>query len=142
MMKNLNRYSIMILVILSLWAVFPCPCQADDPDTVNLKFQEFVQEWVAKLQSSYLYTRDKPELVEAKNQYIARYYHLDETSIKTEVKKSDNSNQVYTGVLQYNEFLFQSTGTTRQLAETGKFKAGSMRQMTEIFLYEKGSWVR
>jgi len=58
------------------------------------------------------------------------------------VKKSDGSSGIYTGVLQYNEYLFQSAGSTRQLAETGKFEPGPMRQMIEIFLYEKGSWVR
>jgi len=141
-MRALNRYFIMILIALSAGGIFSYPCQAEDLDTVSLKFQEFVQEWVLKLQTSYLYTHDKPELIQTSNQYTARYYHLDETSIKTEVKKADNSNQIYTGVLQYNEYLFQSAGQTRQLAETGKFAVKSMKQMTEIFLYEKGSWVR
>ena len=140
-MKAFNRYFIMAL--MALWiGVVSSPCQAEDLDTVSLKFKEFAEEWVGKLQASYLYTHDNPELVQTGNQYTVRYYHLDQTSIKTEVKKADHSNQIYTGVLQYNEYLFQSTGQTRQSAETGKFSVKSMKQMSEIFLYEKGSWVR
>ncbi len=58
------------------------------------------------------------------------------------MKPADSEDDMYTGVLQYREYLFESIGRTRDLAKTGKYTVRSVRQMTEIFLYDKGSWVR
>ncbi len=54
------------------------------------------------------------------------------------MKPADSEDDMYTGVLQYREYLFESIGRTRDLAKTGKYTVRSVRQMTEIFLYDKG----
>lgn len=122
--------------------LFSYPCQADDFDTVSSSFKKFSRDWVTRLQSSYLYTQDSPGIVKKNGQYVASFDHLDENSVKTSVKKADGPGRIYTGLLQYNEYLFQSTGKTRDLAGAGRFTAKSMKQMTEIFLYKDGAWMR
>jgi hypothetical protein len=136
------KFSIIIVLVLCLTGLSPFPCQAEDKQTVSIEFQRFVQKWVDTLQKSYKYTQDAPELIVKGNQHIARYFHLDASSIKTEVKKAENTKDMYTGVLQYREYLFQSIGKTRDLAASGDYTVRSVRQMTEIFLYDNGTWVR
>jgi hypothetical protein len=118
------------------------PCQADDLEKVDQQFQQFVQEWVEKLQTAYLYNRETPELLEKEGAYVARYFQLDPDSIKIDVKRASGETGVYTGVLQYNEILFQSTGPTRRLAEKGQYTVKCVRKMIEIFLYDNGTWIR
>jgi hypothetical protein len=132
---------LVIWIILSA-GVLIHPCQADDLNRVDQQFQQFVQGWVKKLQTAYLYTHESPEVVEKDGRYVARYYHLDPGSMKTDVKRASGETNVFTGVLQYNEILFQSTGQTRDLAQTGPYSVKCVRQMVEIFLYDKGTWVR
>ena len=118
------------------------PCQAEDFPVVNEKFHTFALEWVTKIQSSYRYSQENPKIETDGDQFIASYYYLDETSVKTDVKGAKNSNQIYTGVLSYNEYLFQSRANTRSQALASKFEPVSMKQMMELFLYQDGSWVR
>lgn len=139
---NSRKFQITAILIILMAVIFLPPCLADDFDIVNTKFQRFSQEWVIKLQTSYLYTRNSPNIVKKGNQYLAAYYYLDESSIKTNVKQAKESSNIYTGLLQYNEYLLQSTGQTKHLAKSGQFSAKSLKQMTEIFLYKDGSWIR
>jgi hypothetical protein len=134
-------FFLMAWIILSA-GVLIHPCQADDLERVDQQFQQFVQGWVKKLQTAYLYTRETPEVIEKDGRHVARYFQLDPGSMKTDVKRASGEADVYTGVLQYNEILFQSTGQTRRLAEKGQYSAKCVRQMVEIFLYDKGTWVR
>ena len=140
-MKNKKRIITTIVMIL-MAGVFSCPCQADDFGAVNTKFQSFSRAWVIKLQASYLHSKETPSLVKQENQYVASYYYLDENSIKTDIKQARGSNTTYTGLLQYNEYLLQSIAQTQSLAKAGPFVPKSLKQMTEIFLYENGSWIR
>jgi hypothetical protein len=134
-------FFLMAWIILSA-GVLIHPCQADDLEKVDQQFQQFVQDWVEKLQTAYLYTRETPEVIEEDGRYVARYYQLDPGNLKTDVKRASGETDVYTGVLRYNEILFQSTGQTRPLAERGQYSVKYVRQMVEIFLYDKGTWVR
>jgi hypothetical protein len=131
----------MAWIILSA-GVLTHPCQADDLSRVDQQFGQFVQNWVKQLQTAYLYTRETPEVINKDGRYVARYFYLDPGSMKTDVKQVSGESNVYTGVLEYREILYQSTGQTRHLAETGAFAQKCVRQMIEIFLYDKGSWVR
>jgi hypothetical protein len=140
-MKNFKHCIIFVLAVC-LAGICSFPCQAEDQETVSLKFKHFAGKWIGTLQDAYLHTKDAPKLVITEDQYAARYYYLDESSIKTSVKKAGGTGNMYTGMLQYKEYLLESTGKTRDLAESGKFTVRSVKQMTEIFLYDNGSWER
>jgi hypothetical protein len=140
MIKTVSFFWMALIILLA--GVLTHPCQADDLNRVEQQFEQFVQGWVKKLQTAYLYTRETPEVIKKDGRYVARYFYLDPGSMKTDVKQVSGESNVYTGVLEYKEFLFQATGQTRHLAETGAYAPKCVRQMIEIFLYEKGSWVR
>ncbi|WP_156887697.1 hypothetical protein [Desulfotignum balticum] len=140
MIKSVSFFWMAWIILLA--GVLTFPCQADDLSRVDQQFDQFVQNWVKKLQTAYLYTRETPEVIEKEGQYVARYFYLDPGSMKTDVKPVSGESNVYTGVLEYKEILFQSTGQTPHLAETGAYAPKCVRQMIEIFLYDKGSWVR
>jgi hypothetical protein len=131
----------MALIILSA-GMLTHPCQADDLSRVDQQFGQFVQDWMKNLQTAYLYTQETPEVIQKEGQYVARYFYIDPGSMKTNVKQVSGELNVYTGVLEYREILYQSTGQTRHLAETGAYAPKCVRQMIEIFLYDKGTWVR
>lgn len=132
------------LVILILLTSGPSlgSCLANDLHLADTQFKTFGKSWVQKIQSAYLYSREHPKIEPDGTIYVASYYYIDPASVRTDVQQAPGSDQIYTGVLHYNEYLFQSRGNTREQALAGQYAPFSMKQMMEIFLYQDGSWVR
>lgn len=139
-MKN-NPAAIAVVFMVLAGLFFALPCRADTLQAVEQKFDVFARNWVFRIETAYLHTRENPKMAFADGRYQASYFYLAPDSIQTHVKPAAGSTSIFTGVLQYHEYLFQSEGTTREQALAGPFAAASLKKMTEIFLYENGSWM-
>lgn len=115
-------------------------CRAAQADAVDQAFLSFSNTWLATLQASYLYPREKPQILEEGHEVVARFFYLDPGSVRTKVKADPRNAGVYTGVLRYRECLYESRGSTRQKALDGFFTLVSQKDMIEIFLYQDGRW--
>ncbi len=63
---KIRKVALITVWVFCLAGLSPFPCQAENLETVSLRFQRFVQEWVDTLQSSYKYTQEIPEVTAGK----------------------------------------------------------------------------
>lgn len=115
-------------------------CRSAQTETVEQAFLAFSKTWLATLQASYLYTREKPQILEGNQEIVVRFFYLNPGSIRTDVKAAPGNTGVYTGILRYRECLYESRGSTRQEALDGFFTLVSQKEIIEIFLYQNGCW--
>ncbi len=139
MKSNFIRMAALSMVLAILF--LPLPGHAESQAAVEQKFTTFAGTWILKIETAYLYTRQNPKIEFADGRYQASFYQIAADSIQTDVKAAAGSSSIFTGVLQYHEYLFQNTGATRDQALAGPFEPASLKKMTEIFLYDNGSWM-
>jgi hypothetical protein len=136
-----NYLCIAALAIILAGLFFNLPCYAESQTAVEKKFNTFAGNWIFRIETAYLYTRKNPKIEFSNGQYRASFHQVAPDTIQTDVKPAAGSSSIFTGVLQYNEYLFQSKGATRDQALAGPFEPISLKKMTEIFLYDNGSWM-
>jgi len=140
--RNVHRIMVKILCTFLAVTLFPLLCHAEPQTAVEKKFETFALNWIFRIETAYLHTRKTPKIEFINGRYQASFHQIVPDSIQTDVKPASGSSTIFTGVLQYHEYLFQSTGDTQSRALAGPFEPVSLKKMTEIFLYENGSWIR
>ena len=133
------KFKAILYIVAFMMFTGPAVLRAAEIDVVKSEFHFFIQKRMVTIQSSYLYSKERPELIKKGGRVIAQYPHPDRTSLDMHVSPTDQPG-VYTGVLSYIEYLMQAVGSDSAGARSGEFRPVSGTRMTELFLYKDGQW--
>jgi len=103
---------------------------------VEKSFKDFCEKWISIIK------KNKPNNVfcsEDKGIYVAEYSVQGDTHDAT-IKKTDNKKTPYIGILKYREKVFRNKAATCKKAIAGPFATAVDRNVTELFVFQRGKW--
>ena len=127
------RTVILVVAFLCCSTVF-----AAEEVQVEKSFMDFCKKWMSIIK------KNKPNNVfcrKDKGSYVAEYSFLGDAHDAT-IKKTVNKKTPYIGILKYREKVFRNNAATCEKAIAGPFMAATERNVTELFVFQrgKGQW--
>ncbi len=115
---------------------------ADNAKQLESKnFNRFAKTWVKKLNRSHIKGITRMEVLRNPDgSYLARYHHIDPTSVSCTVKKTSSKRKGYVGLLKYTESVYECTAPSPEKARKGDFKVSKAMRVTEIFSNSGKGW--
>jgi len=103
---------------------------------VEKSFKVFCKKWIRIIK------KNKPNNVfcrEDNGAYVAEYSSMGDEHNAT-IKKTVNKKTPYIGILKYREKVFRNKAATCKKAIAGPFAAAVDRNVTELFVFQRGKW--
>lgn len=107
---------------------------------VERKFALFAASWIDKINRNYLSRQNSIEVTRDEYLFTGRYSEIEKGSVIRTVKQIPTSSD-YIGLLEYMEWVYESSGITHEDAVKGPFLPVKGRKVTEIFRYSQNRWI-
>jgi hypothetical protein len=116
------------------------PSNLNSEEMAQKLFEEFVADWMKKLEHINVTNRSKPQIQAVEGGYSCCYINYGPDR-EFWIKRTDSPLTPFVGFLRYSEKTLQKYGKTQEevLKDVGKVVAET--PVTEIFRYTKGKWV-
>lgn len=103
-------------------------------------FVRFADSWVQRLNASHSEGRAHMVVVKDGDVFRARYHHIEKKSAV--VRESPSRPGQYTGILRYQDTVYQAEGESEAAIMNGTFSPvpGSAKAVSEIFQMMGGAW--
>ena len=103
-------------------------------------FTRFADAWVQRLNDIHAEGRSKMTVAQNGDKFLARFHLIEKKSAV--VRESPSRPGQYTGILRYQDTLYQAEGETEAETRNGQFAPvpGTARAVSEIFQWMQGAW--
>ncbi len=107
---------------------------------VEREFALFSADWIDKINRNYTSRQNSIEVTREKSLFTGRYSEIEKGSVIWTVKQVPTSSD-FIGLLEYMEWVYESSGITHEDAINGPFLPVKGRKVTEIFRYSQNRWI-
>lgn len=115
---------------------------APDLELATLQFEEVSRRLMSQIQESRTPSQNQPKLSKENDRFIASYIDIEPDTLRISVEKTDTVMTPFVGTMRYLESHYISRGRNRTKAIQGRYRKAKRVQVTEIFLYHNGTWMR
>lgn len=107
---------------------------------VEREFALFTADWIDKVNRNYASRQNSIEVTKEDFFFTGRFSEIEKGSVIWTVKQIPTSPD-FIGLLEYMEWVYESSGITHEDAINGPFLPVKGRKVTEIFRYSQNRWI-
>ena len=113
------------------------PTKGSPPsEAVVSQLNDFGARRISLINSSIRPSKSSREVTKQGKEYVARYYYVAPTSLRTEATTADSSSPfIYVGKVRYQECLYECRASSKEEAMRGEGQIIQSRNMLELIRY-------